>query len=116
MAKIIDFIAEAAKQGNNRPLELLIKQAEDEAVKNMWSVSPLKWNRNNIITDDPMKELTEIHRLAGFASRRAYFWQLSQMYQMDVNMIQHWALELGTENDFTLLIEKIHENWNPGIF
>ena len=114
MAKIIDFIAEAAKQGNNRPLELLIKQAEDK-VAGVCDEHVGRYGNNTVITNDPMKELSNVHKLAGFRSRREYFWHLSKLYQMDVNMIQHWGLELGTENDFTQLIEKIHNNWDPGI-
>ena len=117
MTKIIDFIEEAAKRGNNLPLELLIKEAEDKAIRDVgeWQrSSPDLWGMNTVVTSDPMKEMSEIHRMAGFVNRRQYFYQLSNMYRIDVDQIQEWGLELGTENDFTLLIERIHDNWDPG--
>ena len=115
MTKIIDFVAEAAKRGNARPLELTLQEAEAAAIADIdiFNAAAAKFeglqaDRYSLRTSK-MLELSPLHTFAGFKSRREYFWRLSQMYQMDVSVIEHWALDLGTENDFTLLIEKIHE-------
>ncbi len=53
----------------------------------------------------PKDQMTELHDINGYKSRREYFWKMSQLYQIPVEDIQAVAFDLGVEEDFGRLVQ-----------